>query len=304
MLGATSGFWLWRSQTWTARFLRERVAEIGREIPTAAQKPTPDKWSDHDVTVAWLGHSTVFINFYGVKILTDPVFFSRVGPDWRFAQIGPKRLVACALEPKDLPAIDLVIVSHAHFDHLDTPSLCALPGRPALVTAKATADLMPAARFRQVRELRWGESTTIKAKAGVARVNAFEVKHWGARWRKDRHRGYNGYVIEREGKRIIFGGDTADSSTFAALRKPEHRALALMPIGAYDPWIRSHCTPEQAVEMADAARADYIVPLHHQSFKLSNEPFSEPIDRITAALQREPERLALRETGGTFRWRI
>ena len=73
-----------------------------------------------------------------------------------------------------------------------------------------------------------------------------------------------------------------------------------MPIGAYQPWIHSHCTPEQAVEMAMAARAEYIVPVHHQTFKLSDEPMNEPIERIQAALQREPERLALKRIGESF----
>jgi L-ascorbate metabolism protein UlaG (beta-lactamase superfamily) len=274
---------------------------LGCEVPPAPQSPTPSKWSDSDVTLAWLGHATVFINFFGVKILTDPVFFSRVGPDWRFAQIGPQRLAQCALKPGELPAIDLTLVSHAHFDHLDTPSLRAVPGKSALVTAKATADLIPARKFRQIEELRWGQSTTINTRAGDVRVEAFEVKHWGARWRKDRHRGYNGYVIERESKRIIFGGDTANLQTFSALRGRQGAAVACMPIGAYDPWIHSHCTPEQALAMADAARAQYFVPIHHQSFKLSREPLAEPIERLVAALAREPDRLGLREIGGTFR---
>jgi len=304
LFGAAGGLWVWRSQSWAARFLRDRITEIGRTVPAAPQRPTPGTWSDQEVTVAWLGHATVLVNFLGFKILTDPAFFSRVGPDWRIGQIGPQRLVACALKPVDLPAIDLVLVSHAHFDHLDTPSLRSVRGKPELITAKATADLIPARNFKQVRELSWGESVTVNAKSGTAQVRAFEVMHWGARWRKDRHRGYNGYVIEREGRRIVFGGDTANSSTFASLRQRQRATLALMPIGAYDPWIRSHCTPEEAVEMANAAGVDYLVPIHHQSFRLSREPFMEPVERITAALAKEPERLALREVGGTFRLKV
>ncbi|MDQ6624739.1 MAG: hypothetical protein M3Y69_01165, partial [Verrucomicrobiota bacterium] len=78
-------------------------------------------------------------------------------------------------------------------------------------------------------------------------------------------------------------------------------ALAIMPIGAYDPWIRSHATPEQAVRMADAAGADHIMPVHHQTFRLSAEPFRGPIERFEAALQSAPERIATREIGDTFR---
>ncbi len=112
---------------------------------------------------------------------------------------------------------------------------------------------------------------------------AFEVNHWGARLRRDDHRGYDGYVMQREGHRIQTRCD-----------------LAIMPIGAYDPWIRSHATPEQAVAMANAAGAEHIMPVHHQTFRLSAEPFREPIERFEAALQHEPRRIALREIGETF----
>jgi L-ascorbate metabolism protein UlaG (beta-lactamase superfamily) len=281
--------------------LRDRFAEIGRDVPAPAKKPDPRKWSDQELTVAWLGHATVLVNFYGFTILTDPAFFPRVGPDWQIGQIGPKRLVACALRPDELPAIDLVLISHAHFDHLDTPSLRSIPGKPELITAKATADLIPSRRFKQIRELKWGEAASVSTKDEGTRVRAFEVRHWGARWRNDQHRGYNGYVIERGGRSIVFGGDTADSSTFGALRQAKRRAIAVMPIGAYEPWIRSHCTPEQALAMANAAGADYFVPIHHQSFRLSREPILEPVERITIALAAEPQRLALSEVGATFR---
>ncbi len=129
------------------------------------------------------------------------------------------------------------------------------------------------------------------------------MKHWGARLLRDVSRGYNGYIIERNGRRIIVGGDTAFTDTFAALRQRRPFDLAVMPIGAYDPWIRAHATPEQAVAMANAAGADYIMPVHHQTFRLSAEPFREPIERFEAALQQTPERIALREVGETFRLR-
>ena len=81
---------------------------------------------------------------------------------------------------------------------------------------------------------------------------------------------------------------------------PSRVAAAIMPIGAYRPWIWNHCTPEQAVEMANWAGARYIVPVHHQTFRLSEEPLTEPIERLEEALQREPERLALRKVGESF----
>lgn len=299
LVAGAGGAWLGTSSSWTARFLRERITEIGRDVPAAAQKPHPLEWNDNRVTIAWLGHATVLINFFGLRILTDPVFFPRIGVDLALGTLGPKRLTACALQPKDLPDIDVVIVSHAHFDHLDTPSLAKVPGKPIAVMARETSDLLPRKRYSAVHELRWGDSKLLKTARGDVLVRGLEVKHWGARIRRDRHRGYNGFVIEREGVKLLFGGDTANTALFAEHRKFGPFAAAIMPIGAYDPWIQSHCTPEQAVEMANAARAKLFVPIHHQAFRLSREAFGEPIERATLALASEPERLAIKEVGQT-----
>ena len=108
------------------------------------------------------------------------------------------------------------------------------------------------------------------------------------------------YLIERNGRRILFGGDTAFTETFAELRRFGPIDLAIMSIGCYNPWIRTHCDPEEAVQMANDAGARFIMPMHHQTFRLSFEPFREPIERFEAALRDTPERIALREIGETF----
>ena len=135
--------WMSSSSSWSARFLRERVAEWGRDIPKAPHKPAPHAWSDNDITLAWLGHASVLINFYGIRIVTDPTLYSRIGVDLGVGSLGPLRLVQCALTPDELPDLDVVLVSHAHFDHLDTPSLGAVSGDPVAVMASGTADLLP-----------------------------------------------------------------------------------------------------------------------------------------------------------------
>jgi L-ascorbate metabolism protein UlaG (beta-lactamase superfamily) len=301
--GAAAGLgaaWTSLSSNWGARFLRERVAEWGREVPPAPRKPSPGTWNDNAVTLAWLGHATVLVNFHGLRILTDPVLFSRIGVDFGVTSLGPQRLVRCALAPHELPDIDLVLVSHAHFDHLDTPSLGAIPGRPAAVMAAETADLLPRRGYASVRELRWNDAAKIGTSRGEVLVRAVEVKHWGARVGRDTHRGYTGFVVEREGRKLLFGGDTARTDVFRGHRRFGPFDVAVMPIGAYDPWIRNHCTPEQAVTMADAAGARVFVPVHHQSFRLSREPFMEPIERAEHALREERDRLGLREIGQTL----
>ena len=286
---------------WYRHLLREWIAETHRPLLPAAARPDPANWRETELTASWLGHATVLINFFGFTIITDPVLFPHAGIRLPGFTIGPKRLTQPALRVRELPPIDLVLLSHAHFDHFDLRTLHSLSRRADLITAPHTRDILRFTWFRSKTELRWGEATELRRKAGALQVRAFEVRHWGARLRTDTYRGYNGYVLERNGRRIIFGGDTAFTRSFADLRTRERFDLAIMPIGAYDPWIHSHATPEQAITMADAAGADHIMPIHHQTFRLSAEPFQEPIERFQAALNRNPERIALRGIGETFR---
>jgi L-ascorbate metabolism protein UlaG (beta-lactamase superfamily) len=288
---------------WVAHLWREWTIESWRPIAPAFAKPEPSKWSDARVTAAWIGHATVLINVFGITILTDPVLFPRIGIRLPGFTIGPKRLTAPALQFHELPRIDLILLSHAHFDHFDLRTLRRFNKTTTVVTAPNTADLLRWTRLRDITELCWGEQKSLNTVAGAVSITAFEVKHWGARTQRDTHRGYNGYLIEsraRGKRRILFGGDTAMTDSFAKLRYDGEIDLAIMSIGAYNPWIQSHCTPEQAVAMATAAGARFIMPVHHQTFRLSFEPLREPIERFQAALSETPERIALREIGQTF----
>jgi L-ascorbate metabolism protein UlaG (beta-lactamase superfamily) len=289
-----------RVRRWLGHLFREWTIESWRPIAPASRKPEPSKWRNTQVTLAWLGHSTVLINFFGVNILTDPVLFPRIGIRLPRFTIGPKRLTAPALEFHQLPPIDVILLSHAHFDHLDLRTLRLFTESTSVITARATGDLLTGTRFSDITEIDWGESKSLNAAAGEIAITAFPVKHWGARMQRDTHRGYNGYLIERSGSRIIFVGDTAMTENFAALRRHGPIDVAIMSISAYNPWIHAHCTPEQAVQMANAAAARFIVPVHHQTFRLSFEPLREPIERFEAALSNTPERIALREMGQTF----
>ncbi len=299
-LAGAGAMWTGVSSSWSARFLRDRMAEWGRDVPPALHAPTPEAWDDNAITLAWLGHATVLVNFYGLRIITDPVLFDRIGVDLGIGSLGPLRLVRCALRPDELPEIDLVLVSHAHFDHLDTPSLAAIRGTPAAVMAAETSDLLPRRFYSPVHELRWDESVRLATARGDALVRAIQVKHWGARIQRDSHRGYTGWIVEREGRRLLIGGDTADTAAFRDHRRHGPFEAAVMPIGAYDPWISNHCTPEQAVAMADAAGARLFVPVHHQSFRLSREPVTEPIERTEQMLMAERDRLGIRAIGQTM----
>jgi len=283
-----------------ARLIRRLVADARRQVAPAPVKPNPTGWSDNAITLAWIGHTTVLINFYGVRILTDPVFGARIGVSLGLGTVGPKRYIDPALSFSELPPIDVVLLSHAHMDHFDLPTLGRFAPNIFTVTANITRELLAGTRLKQVTELGWGDRTTFRNGKGELEVEAVEVKHWGQRWPSEVARGYNGYILRREGRALLFGGDTALTPRLGELRSRGPFAAAIMPIGAYRPWIWNHCTPEEAVRMADAAGADYVVPVHHQTFALSEEPLLEPIQRLEAALAREPERLAWRQVGETW----
>ncbi len=285
----------WSATLWRANILRRR-----QPIGAPLTKPSPADWSDARVSAAWLGHTTVLINFFGLTILTDPVLYPEIGIHLPGITLGPRRLIAPALHLDELPKIDVILVSHAHFDHLDLRTLRFFESSTQIVTAPRTRDLFPSRQRRNLFELRWGETKTIATPQGTVDVTAIPVNHWGARLHYDGYRGYNGYLIERAGRRIIFSGDTALCESFAVLREDRGVDLAIMGIGCYDPWIGTHCNPEEAVQMANDAGATFIMPVHHQTFRLSFEPPREPLERFENALAREPERIALREIGQTF----
>ncbi|MGI8744598.1 MAG: MBL fold metallo-hydrolase [Bryobacteraceae bacterium] len=272
-------------------------SERKRPIQAAPYTPDPARWPDTGLHAAWLGHSTVLLKVDGFTILTDPVLGARCGVRVGPVVVGMKRLVAPALWRKQLPPIDLILLSHAHFDHLDQATLRGLE-RPAttVITASTTSDLLRVRRYGAVQELRWDESTRV----GPVSVRAFEVRHWGARMRTDIHRGYNGYLIETGRRRIVFGGDTAYTGSFKSLRESKPVDLAIMPIGAYDPWIAVHCNPEQAWRMSRDCGADFVLPVHHQTFKLSREPNDEPIERLLAAAGRDEKAIVLQRIGQTW----
>ncbi len=277
---------------------KQYTSEMMRPIARSALQPDPRTWPDTGLHAAWLGHSTVLLKVDGTTILTDPVFSDRAGFSLGPITIGLKRLVAPAVPLSRLPHVDLIVLSHAHMDHFDIPTLRRLEGRrTSVVTASRTSDLLRPRRYREVREMRWGD----RARVGAAELRAIEVNHWGARMRTDIFRGYNGYLIEVGRYCILFAGDTAITPAFRAVRSAKPVDLAIMPIGAYNPWIYYHCTPEQAWQMGNDAGAERFIPVHHQTFQLSREPLLEPIERFYTAAGNQQERIVIGRLGQEFR---
>lgn len=223
-----------------------------------------------------IGHATTLLRIGGLTILTDPVFSTRIGLSAGWLTLGPRRRLAPATSVDRLPRIDLILLTHAHFDHLDRPTLARLPRHIPVIAARDNRDLIDDLGFTSVYELDWGQSLSLAA----LKITAVPCRHWSPRVFIDDHRGYNAYLLESADHRLLFGGDTAAHDGFA-----EHGPIDLMlvGIGAYDPFIHAHANPEQAYEMAVQARARHVAPMHHSVFKLSVEPMDEPLRRFLAA---------------------
>jgi len=264
------------------------------QVTAAPQRPDPRSWPDTALTVAWLGHATVLLNFYGSWVLTDPALERRIGLGRGLAKLGPKRLIEPALRPGELPPLDLVLLSHAHMDHTDLGTLRGLPAETPVVVQTGNRDLVR--RFLRVDELAWGEETEIHG----LRIESTESRHWGARMITDTQRGYGGYLLQKQGHTLLFAGDTAYTDALTPLGQRGRIGLAILPIGAYDPWIANHASPEQAWAMFKALGAEYVLPVHHSTFRLSREPVDEPIRRFLAAAGDERWRIVATEVGATW----
>jgi L-ascorbate metabolism protein UlaG (beta-lactamase superfamily) len=273
---------------------RNLSASKRQRVLPAPFVPHPKRWPDQGLHAAWLGHSTVLLKIDGFTILTDPILAKRCGVRMGPVTVGLRRMVAPAMQRKELPHIDLILLSHAHFDHFDLRTLRSLENSgTAVVTASNTSDLLRVRRYQSVQEAGWDERVRI----GPLSILGIRVRHWGARLRSDTYRGFNGYLIESSRHRVVFGGDTANTDAFRVARGGKPVDLAILPIGAYNPWIGSHCNPEQAWRMGADCGAEHLLPIHHQTFRLSREPYFEPVERFVAAAGSRPERVVVTQIG-------
>lgn len=280
-----------------SRLMEPAVEHLADPTRYVADRPVPWELVRDPLTVTWIGHSTFLIRLDGTTLLTDPVFGPRIGI--RLAgniTVGPSRLVPPALRLRELPRLDLVLLSHAHMDHYDLASLRQLDRDVPIVFARDTTEFIEGFDFVQVHELDWGGSTEV---AGV-RIEAIPVRHWGKRYPWDRDRGYNGYLVSTRRHALFFAGDTADTDQVAARLAGRPLDAAFFPIGSYNPWIFNHASPEEAWRMFRALAARIFVPMHWRTFKLSKEPTFEPMERLRAAAGPMQSRIALDHIGQTW----
>ena len=199
-------------------------------------------------------------------MLIDPNF-----ANWLFLL---KRIKRSGLKIEHLPAIDLVLLTHAHFDHFHKPTLRRLPHPKIGVMPWGVGDLALNLGFARVIELEWWEAFAHKD----WKVTLTPSKHWGARVLRDNHRGYGGFMLEHQGRRIYHAGDSAYFDGFKEIGSRLAPDIALLPINAYHPasFRHVHMGPDEAVKAFQDLRAHCLVPMHYGSFKLSFEELDEP----------------------------
>ena len=240
-------------------------------------------------TLTWIGHSTLLIQYKGINILTDPHLTQRASP---ISFAGPKRYTSPGLSLDDLPIIDLILISHNHYDHLDELTIKTITKNQPDKPPKIFVPLKLKQWFlnlgiTNITELDWQESI----KFGAWQVHAVPVQHWSARTPFDRNKTlWAGWVLETEGFRFFFAGDTGYSKDFKNLgEKFGQFDLAAIPIGAYEPrWFMkdAHVNPEEAVMIHQDINTRYSVGIHWGTFILTDEPVEEPPKRLLVALEK------------------
>lgn len=234
------------------------------------QNPDPSK-----IQLTWVGHSTFLIQVAGKNILTDPIWSNRASP---VSGLGPKRYARPGIAFADLPRIDIVLVSHTHYDHLDRPTIQKLGTSPHYVLPRNLSPWFARLGIRNITELQWWHSADIEG----FRVTSVPAKHWSKRnvWGKEGH-GWGGYILETPSGTIYFVGDTGyHAEYFKEIgEKFPDIDLALIPIGAYYPeWFfgRYHINPREAVTVHREVGAKKSIGMHWGVFKLTEEPLDEP----------------------------
>ena len=229
-----------------------------------------------EIGLTWIGHASFLVQTPTANLLVDP--------NWAKWLKVIKRIRHPGLEIRDLPTINLVLVTHAHFDHLDRRSLRSVAEDQPIIVPFEVGSLVRGLGFQSIHELEYWKSF----ERGGARITLTPCHHWGARFLHDSHRGFGGYIIEVEGRTIYHCGDTAFFDGFKEIGERFKIDLALLPIGAYDPpsGREVHMNPEEAMQAFVDLGAKRMVPMHYGSFRLSYEPPEEPLQRLLAAAKK------------------
>ena len=240
--------------------------------PGHSVDPVPNA-ETHQIGITWLGHAAFLVQLETANILIDP--------NWALWHGPVKRLRHPTLFAHDLPEIDLVLITHAHFDHLHIPSLKRVANGQPVIVPRGVGSLLKRLDFGSITELDTWQSTTFRDLS----ITLTPARHWGARMIHDTHRHFGGYLIESADRTVFHCGDSAIFDGFKEIGDRADIDVALMPIGAYDaPSGRPvHMNPEEALDAFQMLDAGIMVPMHHDTFPLGGEPLHEPAQRLATA---------------------
>ena len=238
-------------------------------------------------TATWIGHATLLVQMDGVNFLTDPIWSQTPSP---VPLIGPSRWVDPGVALEDLPAIDFVVISHNHYDHLDLPTLrklSTLNPETVFFAPQGNGDLLRKNGIDQVQELNWGDTADYKGTT----IHCLPTQHWSKRSLTDTRKAlWSSWAVMGTERRFYFAGDTGYFDGFKEIgSKLGPFDLAAVPIGAYEPnamMEASHMNPEEAVQAALDVQTSAAVAMHLGTFDLSDEPISEPPLRFKAAAEK------------------
>jgi L-ascorbate metabolism protein UlaG (beta-lactamase superfamily) len=267
------------------KMLRAHRSRWPRSIENKGVSQLNAQLAIDDIAVTFVNHATFVIQTGGVGILTDPIWSERASP---FRRTGPRRARKPGVTFDDLPKIDLILLSHNHYDHLDRATLSRLQKAfsPGILVAAGDARLVGPLGFRDLRELDWWDQTTT---SNGLKITFVPAQHTSARGLFDRHRSlWGGYVIENRGRRIYFSGDTGYSTHFSDIKmrlgSPD---IAMLAIGAYEPrWFMQpiHMNPAEAVRAHGDLAAKHSIGMHFGTFQLTPEAIDQPQADLKAAL--------------------
>jgi L-ascorbate metabolism protein UlaG (beta-lactamase superfamily) len=228
---------------------------------------------DGQTAVTWLGHAGFLIQMDGKNILVDP--------NWALWHGPVKRVSHPTLAARLLPYIDLVLITHAHFDHLHLPSLRAIAAGQPIVVPQGVGSIVKGCAFSKIIELDYWE----KFRFGTLEVTFVPTKHWGARFIHDTYRKFGGYILNTGTQSLFHCGDSSLFDGFEEIGKRSELDLAIMPIGAYRaPSGRPvHMNPEEALDAFAMLGAKEMIPMHFGTFPLGGEPIHEPAERLIKA---------------------
>ncbi len=269
---------------WWQRF-RDRAQTAWPEaVPVTRTPQPPETVPSGQVALTFIGHSTFLLQFSGLTVLTDPIFADRASP---FSWAGPKRVRTPAMTPAQLPRVDVVLLSHNHYDHLDLATLrwLARERRPLIVTTLGNKAWLEARGVANVVELDWWQTHRAHEKLEVVCTPA---QHFAARTPWDRCKSlWGGFFLRTESGSVFFCGDSGWAPHFAEIRaRLGAPALALMPIGAYEPrWFMTsvHMNPDEAVRAHVALGARRSIGMHFGTFQLTDEGIDAPLEALTVA---------------------